>query len=56
VPRSGLVFEKRIGQLMPGNLDQWWELDASEDYGAVAAEVMDAIREYALPEMRARLV
>jgi len=49
-------WHSRIGQLMPGNLDQWWELDASKDSGAVAAEVVQSIRTYAIPEMRTRLV
>jgi hypothetical protein len=49
-------WHSRIGQLMPANVDQWWELDASEDSGAVAAEVVEAIRRYAIPEMEERLV
>jgi hypothetical protein len=49
-------WHARIGDLMPGNLDRWWELRATEDYTAVAAETVEAIRTYAIPEMRKRLV
>jgi hypothetical protein len=49
-------WHARIGELMPGNLDRWWEVNATPDSGAVAAEVVEAIVEYALPEMRERLL
>ena len=48
-------WHSRVGMLMPGSADVWWTLSAD---GAAASrvgqEVIDAIREYALPAIHAR--
>jgi hypothetical protein len=42
----------RIGQLMPGRRDTWWEVVAGRDTTRLAAEVAAAIAAYALPWLR----
>jgi hypothetical protein len=50
------AWSRRIGELLPGGQDQWWELRAdARDPGAVAAAVADAIRDHVLPAMRGHL-
>ncbi|MDF5753103.1 DUF4304 domain-containing protein [Spongiactinospora sp. TRM90649] len=44
----------RIGSLMPGRRDLWWEVGTVPD-PALPAEVVRSVRDYALPELRARL-
>ncbi|MCP4964998.1 MAG: DUF4304 domain-containing protein [bacterium] len=39
----------RIGHVMPVRRDYWWELSEDDDFGAVAAEVEEALTRYALP-------
>jgi hypothetical protein len=45
----------RIGILMPDKRDKWWILDGSTNWSEVAAEVLLAINDYLLPEVRARV-
>jgi hypothetical protein len=49
------AWEDRIGMLMPGSLDRWWEIRAGQPTEQVAAEVVSAVREYALPEIRRQI-
>jgi hypothetical protein len=49
------AWEERIGMLMPGRLDRWWELRAGEPTESVTAEVLSAVENYALPEMRRQI-
>jgi hypothetical protein len=44
---------KRLGH---ARYEQWWEVDTSKDSRDLAGEVVEAIRTYAIPEMRERLV
>ena len=46
------VWQQRIGALMPGGEDCWWNVRGGAETSAVASAVVDAIREYALPAMR----
>lgn len=39
----------RLGQLSTGQLDKWWELDASTDVQRLAREIADAAESSALP-------
>ena len=39
----------RIGQLMPENLDRWWEVSGTSDISSVEAEVLHALKCYAIP-------
>lgn len=49
------AWEERIGMLTPERLDQWWTVRANEPTERVAAEVVRAIEDYALPEMRRQI-
>jgi SAM-dependent methyltransferase len=50
------VWSRRIGQLLPGGEDRWWELRAdARQAAAVASLVADAVRDHVLPAMREQL-
>ncbi len=49
---NDLTWFTRIGRLMPGGLDQWWHVSEGESTDGTAAEVVAAIREWALPAIR----
>jgi hypothetical protein len=49
------AWEDRIGMLMPDRLDRWWEVRAGQPTEQVAAEVVSAVREHALPETRRQI-
>jgi hypothetical protein len=60
VPIFGRVSETgywhdRIGMVMPGGRDTWWDIAAGKETAEVAGAVIDAIRDYGLPAMRARI-
>jgi hypothetical protein len=46
---------KRIGSLLPDGRDRWWTLSSGSPTASVAAEVLDAIRIYALPAIYEQL-
>ncbi len=48
------LWQARIGELLPNTKDKWWTVTGSDDE-TVAAEVIEAIREHALPEMQRRV-
>ena len=43
---------QRIGMIMPGRSDRWWEINQSTDIGALKREVSEVVIEYALPFVR----
>ena len=45
----------RIGLLMPEHNDHWWEISSGEDAASVGRDVVDAIREHAIPALRAKM-
>lgn len=47
--RTDCMIVERIGGLMPDGCDYWWEVSASSDDDAVAAELRDAVVEFGLP-------
>jgi hypothetical protein len=49
------VWGQRIGFLMPDPHDHWWHVLDDTDSGALAEEVIDALREYGVPALRAQL-
>jgi uncharacterized protein DUF4304 len=52
---STLQWQDRLGALMPGTQgDTWWDLGRDDDPATVAADVLAAIRDYGLPELRSR--
>lgn len=51
LPRE-VVEVARIGSLLPGHDDMWWELHASGAMEPLANEVVDAIERYGLPWLR----
>ena len=42
----------RIGHLLPIRTDKWWTIDSHSDLSSVAADVIDAIDNYLMPEIR----
>ena len=50
------IWQSRIGFLLPAGTDWWWELDPATDTRQLADDVVSAIRDYALPAMRERLL
>jgi hypothetical protein len=49
------VWQRRIGTLLPGHEDFWWEFDANSKTADLAAEVVSAIEEFALPAIREQI-
>lgn len=47
-----IVEVARIGELIPGKDDVWWELPAGGAAEPLASEVLDAIETYGLPWLR----
>ena len=48
-------WETRVGALIPGaGGDRWWSVSADSPTEPVAAEAVEAVKEYVLPPMRAR--
>lgn len=45
------IWHRRIGRFLPEGKDHWWELPAGSATNAVAAQVVAAVRDFALPEM-----
>jgi hypothetical protein len=43
------AWDRRIGLLMPDARDTWWTLTADTDQAALATEVLEAVRRWALP-------
>lgn len=48
-------WHERIGMVMPGRRDTWWEVAADGQTATVAEDVLGAIRNNALPAMRERI-
>jgi hypothetical protein len=51
----GAYWHSRIGLVMPGSRDRWWNVLADADNGDVAVAVVAEIEEFALPAMRERM-
>jgi Domain of unknown function (DUF4304) len=49
------VWQKRIGDLLPGDEDLWWEIEAGADPGELADAIVWAVQDYALPAMRGQI-
>lgn len=47
------IWQKRLGELMPGATDKWWQVNSSSDVKLLATELAAAVEQYALPAMRA---
>lgn len=50
------AWDQRLGFLLPARRDQWWTLRAGAPTRPLATEIVAAIRDYALPAMRARMI
>lgn len=46
---ASFPISQRIGFLMPGGLDHWWQVAQDTDLEALSAELRDALRGYGLP-------
>ena len=53
---ESVLWVGRIGGLLPLGLDYWWDVQAGSDTTNVADEVVAAIRYYALPAIRERMI
>ena len=49
------VWQKRIGELLPGGEDLWWEVEAGSDAAELADAIVWAIRDYVLPAMKRQM-
>jgi Domain of unknown function (DUF4304) len=49
------VWQKRIGALLPGGEDMWWDVEAGEDGAELADAIVWAVRDYVLPAMRRQM-
>jgi hypothetical protein len=49
------VWQKRIGELLPGGEDLWWEVAAGVGASELADAVIWAVQDYVLPAMRRRM-
>jgi hypothetical protein len=47
-------WQRRIGKLLPEGEDKWWTVEANQDWGLLADEVVDAVTQVALPGLRQR--
>jgi uncharacterized protein DUF4304 len=45
----------RIGKLLPDASDRWWRIESGSPIEPVADEVITALRDYGLPEMRRQM-
>jgi|ERR1700674_999601 len=48
-------WHKRIGMLLPGGEDRWWQLRAGQDNATTIAEVVDVLTNVAVPALRKQL-
>jgi hypothetical protein len=49
------VWQKRVGALLPGGEDLWWEVEAGTDPAELADAILWAVQDYVLPAMRRRM-
>lgn len=49
---GSFVWWSRIGELLPEGEDKWWSLRPGDDPAPIAREVLQAVRDFALPAMR----
>lgn len=49
----GGLWHARLGMLLPEAGDVWWEVDRDTDLDALTADLVGAIRDYAIPALRA---
>jgi hypothetical protein len=52
---GAFAWQKRIGDLLPSGEDTWWIIDRRTDPQTVAADIVESIRDHALPAMRRQL-
>jgi len=48
-------WQQRIGFLMPIAMDYWWKIDNSESIDNLAVEIINILRDSALPEIEKRM-
>lgn len=48
------VWQSRIGSLLPSGQDTWWTVEADADWRPIAAEVVDAVTRFVVPELQQR--
>ena len=50
----GLIWQRRVGHLMPDGLDKWWILQADDGWQEIADDFVAAVEKFVLPELRQR--
>jgi uncharacterized protein DUF4304 len=53
---GSFIWQERIGRLLPGGQDKWWEMSSEQDWTSLADEVVTAITDFALPAMKRQFV
>ena len=48
-------WQKRVPNLLPTKSPNWWRVSPHEDPTAVAADIVAAVRDYALPALRSEI-
>jgi hypothetical protein len=49
------VWQKRIGALLPGGEDLWWEIEAGGDAAGLADAVIWAVQDYVVPAIQRQM-
>jgi Domain of unknown function (DUF4304) len=49
------VWQKRVGELLPGGEDMWWDVEAGDAAAELADAIVWAVRDYALPAIRRQI-
>jgi hypothetical protein len=49
------IWHKRIGELLPGGEDKWWQVKPDSDLRALNDEIVSAIRDHALPAIHGQI-
>ena len=47
----GIGWQKRIGSLIPGGKDKWWEITPDSSLSNVSKEVIEVVRKVVVPEL-----
>jgi hypothetical protein len=53
---GSVAWQRRIGGLLPGDRDLWWEVRAGANTSELADAVLWAVEDYALPAMRDQMI
>jgi hypothetical protein len=49
------VWQKRIGELLPGGADLWWEVEAGGDSNGLAESIKWAVQDFVVPAIQRQM-